>query len=646
MQQAKCDANQGMAVTVADDRLFVAIGVSQPKGGLEALPGAITAAERMTAWAKAQGYVTLLIHDPHGEEITTDLLRREITAAIQDITSHTALQRLVIFFAGHGAALAVGDQCWILTNWLQRPTEAIRVSALQRMLEYYGPKQVSMIGDACQEFSSKFIDLLGSAVLDRPDEEQGTYELDQFFAVDVGKQAFMIKAADGQQAFCIFTEVLLDALEGDAQSPCFEQNGADKFVTSQSLASYLDANVEREAAKYGVRMIPRPKPGFYTDRIYLAMPGTPPAQPSGQLTSGAGATPDRSGAASGSAKATKRSVAKIHLTKPPKDLPAFSIKSSALDISREMQRAVFVGEAGQAAVRNHFETRCGICVSGATVADVHASRGRASRMDEDPNWFRIDLGSEPSHNNKWSDVLVALDSGRLVSVCAIEGFVAGLHVFDASALSLFHRELGAPDYHGEFAIDLLAKVYTGLLDPREIIDAATGLRYGKHRVITLGCIAAQFYDAIRDVDSLRSMAAFYAQHRQPVPLDIILFGGGTIREVNGCLCASIPAVPARAPRTDGERRQSFTYEATPAIEGHPIAGRIPWMRQAWSALATAQCDESASHWHQRALAAVEFLAPGAFTVALPEGRDAFFALAGITEEQDKFEPPISVYAVP
>jgi len=81
------------------DRIFVSIGVSNPRGGLEKLPGAITAAERMAAWARSQGYETLLLHDEADTEITVALLREKITKVIQDVTNNqTELKRLVIFF--------------------------------------------------------------------------------------------------------------------------------------------------------------------------------------------------------------------------------------------------------------------------------------------------------------------------------------------------------------------------------------------------------------------------------------------------------------------------------------------------------------------------------------------------------------------
>lgn len=602
------------------DRIFISIGVSKPHGGLDELPGAITAARRMADWAKAQGYETLLLHDGALPEITIDLLRERITDVIQDVTNQTELKRLVIFFAGHGAALAIGDQYWILTNWKKRPTEAIKVSALQRILEYYGPKQVAVIGDACQEFSAKFIDLLGSPVLDMPDEEQHPYELDQFFAVDVGKQAFMIKAKGDTQDFCLFTEVLLDALEGDGDESCFETIGTDKVVTSQSLARYLDNCVAHEAGKYGVRMIPRPKPGFYTDRIYLTLP-SPSGDPIVQTD-----------------EPHSRSVYKVTLVEPMSSEARLTTQVNAINNERDVRRDAFFNDVSNATIRNHFETNCGICVSGADVADVAASFGIASRTDEQPNWFRIQL-STPNDgvNLGWSDALVMLSDGRIVSVCSIHTFVATLHIIDANSLSLFHQPIGADPYESELAINLLAQVHAGILDTPMIIDSAAMLRYGKHRIITLGCITAQFYDAIRDVESLCSMAAFYAMNNQPVPLDIILFGGGTISEQEGRLYADIPAVAKRVPRTPQEEMQRFTYTDTPKFKKHPIAGRIPWMRQAWGAVATANLDKSAAPWRGQALEAMNYLAPGAFTIATPEGHDAMFELAGITVNKGELE---------
>ena len=120
--------------------------------------------------------------------------------------------------------------------------------------------------------------------------------------------------------------------------------------------------------------------------------------------------------------------------------------------------------------------------------------------------------------------------------------VAALQILDAGAMSLLHRPIGADEDQGRQAIETLAQAHAGLLDLQSIIDNAAMLREGKHRIITLGCIAAQLYDGLRDVASLRSLAAWYAQQRLPVPLDIILYGGGTLDEVDGQLVADIAPV--------------------------------------------------------------------------------------------------------
>jgi hypothetical protein len=637
-------------MTEHKNRIFVSIGVSKPRGGLEELPGAITAAERMAAWAQAQDYETVLIHDEDSTEITVELLREKISAAIVDVTNQTELKRLVIFFAGHGGSQSVGDQFWLLTNWDTDWNEAIRISSLQRILEFYGPEQVAVIGDACQEYSARFSDVIGSAVLRKVDEEPQRYELDQFLAVGFGKQAFMIKAKGEERAFCLFTEVLLDALEGDAEDNCFEEINGRKVVTSQSLAHYLDNNVAREAATYGLLMDPCPKPGFYTDRIYLTMPEPPSAMKSPSHSDHTvalrtdeelfeiellGATRGQS-ASRATTKPQKdlqprvRTVSRISLEKPKIVEAPSNLVSIALDQARMARRQEYINRVGSATMRDHFETSCGICVSGADVAVVAASFGIPSRTYEQPNWFRIELNTPGNGDNlEWSDTLVTLADGRMVSVCAIKTFISALHIVDETSISLLHYPIGADPGESYWGIELLAQLHADLLTTQEIIDSAAMLRVGKHRIITVGCIAAQFYDAIRDVDSLHSMAAFYAMNNQPVPLDIILYGSGIIREHDGRLYTDIPAVAERKARTPQEASQRFTYMETPEFIDYPIAGRIPWMRQAWGAVETARCNENASGWQMLASATIKYLAPGDFTVSTPEGGEAMLNLAGI-----------------
>ena len=608
------------------DRIFVSIAVSKPDGGLAELPGAINASERMAAWADANGYIPLLLNDRVFPEVTIGLLRSEISKAIDDVTNRAVLRRLVFFFAGHGATLGIDDQFWMLSNWDRNPNEAVKVSSLQRMLEYYGPEQVAIIGDACQEFSARFIEVVGSPILDKTNEIRRDFELDRFFPVDAGSQAFMIKAVGEDKAFCLFTEVMLDALEGDAPQKYFEELNGGRHITSQTVAQFLRDNLAAEAGKYGVRMDPRPRPGFYTDRVYYSVPtsaesGDPRRSNHYELEAIHGSsTPDR---------INGRSVAKARLMASESGQETARKLAQSLDEKRQTTKSAYM-VAADGDVRDHFETGCGICFTGAQIVGaVQTSRGWLSQDWLPPNWYRLEL-SDDHDPFLWADMVVELADGSFASGCVVQNFITAMHVFDGGGTNVLHRPLGEGLDTGKDVIALLGKMQAGLLSEAEIVDEAAMLRWHKHRVITMGPIIAQFYDSIRDTDCLRSIAAFYAKNSQPIPLDVVLFGGGRLFARNSALYADVPATVARKPRSLVERERNYTFQATPKVTGHPVAGRVPWMRQAWCAIETSDRDESAEEWRNLALATLPHIGLGPFSTVKPEGRNRILAPASIT----------------
>lgn len=619
------------------DRIFISIAVSKPDGGLAELAGAITASERMAAWANANGYIPVIINDALYDTVTIDLLREKITAAIEEVTNRAILRRLVVFFAGHGASLGIDDQNWLLSTWKKRQTEVVNIASLARVLEYHGPQQVAIIGDACQEYSAKFMEVVGGPVLDTTEEGRRGFELDKFFPVDSGCAAYMIKAKGGNKAFCLFTEVMLGALEGDAPAKYFETDGSGLHVTSQSLANFLNENLAAEAGKYGVIMQPRPRPGFFSDRNYLSLPPTGGASGPGQDNAWAGLHPsDRNG---GESPGRLRSIERVELAAIPFRPEFTRNKAEALAERRKQEEAAYA-TAAEGKVRDSFETGCGICFTGAPAKTVRSSRGKLTQDGLPPNWYRLDLSNK--HDPLlWADVVVDLADGNLAAACVVQNFITALHVFEHGGVNVLHRPLFASEQESRDMIEVLGRLHAGTLTEIEIVDAAAMLRWGKHRVLTLGVVAAQFYDSIRDTDGLRSIASFYAQVGQPIPLDIVLYGGGRLFATGETLMADIPATEDRQPRSAIERERGYTFHATPAIFQHPVAGRVPWMRQAWSAVYTADCDASAQEWRQKALAVLPHLGAGSFTTVRAEGRDALVSLAGVTENREEPEPALS-----
>jgi hypothetical protein len=613
------------------DRIFISIGVSKPDGGLVELPGAISASERMATWAEANGYIPILVNDTLYPEVTIELLRDKITTAIEEVTNRASLRRLIIFFAGHGVSLGIDDQNWLLSNWKKRSSEVVNITSLVRALEYHGPLQVSIIGDACQEFSAKFMEVVAGPVLDTTDENRRSFELDKFFPVDSGSKAYMIKAKGDDKAFCLFTEVMLDALEGDAPDKYFEKDSNGVHVTSQSLANFLRENLNAEAGKYGEIMQPHLRPGFYTDRNYFSRPPTSGAEkpPKVNVTAGLPPSPPKTVAP------TKhlRSVEKVEMTSMPGGGAQTNRQAEAL-AERRKQEEVAYATAADSDVRTHFETGCGICFTGVPVKSVQTSRGLLTQDGLPSNWYRLSLSSH------WADVVVDLADGNLAAACVVQDFITAMHVFENGGVNVLHRPLFASAEEGNDVIALLARLHAGTLTETEIVDAAAMLRHGKHRVLTMGPVAAQFYDSIRDIDGLRSVASYYALAGQPIPLDIVLFGGGRLFVHDDVLVADIPATKDRQPRSAIERERGFTYHATPAFSQYLVAGRVPWMRQAWNAVATAECDASAEAWRRQALAVLPHLGSGLFTQVRPEGRDTLVSLAGIAESRDIPEPAL------
>lgn len=609
---------------VRQSRILVSIGVSKPEF-LDELPGVITAAERMAAWGEAHGYHPVLVHDAATKEhdaleVTVERIRAEIDWAIKSVTSERELERLIVFFAGHGSALDP-DQYWLLTNWRTNSNEAIKVRKLQRMLEFYGPKQVAIIADACQENDREFDDIIGSAILlrPRPEEEPEQFELDRFFAADSGKKSFMVKAQGDKEAYCLFSEVLLDALEGDAEH-AFEKGGIEACVTSQSLFTFLKEEIPIAAGKLNLSMKPRPEAGFVTDRVYLKKSST--------IAFGSGG--GNKGFAGG--LRNRRAAPRVELTKSDGSPDKYRVEAN--DFDRMERRRSMLDSAEGAPLPNRFESRCGIAVWGADVTKVAASNGRVEPNPDMPaNWFRLWLPRSRTGMD-WADVVVDFEDGRSAYVCAVAGFIAALQVYSPTETGILHYNVdrGAPS---ATALDLLAKANSGLLNETQLLEAAAELRDQKHDILTIGPISSQFYDAMRDVDSIRRVASFYRIHNQVVPLDVALLTGGRIYAEGRQLLVDIDEVPARKPRTKVEEKYPYTFMATPGWKRAEVGGRAPWLRNGWSAIETATYDTSARSWRDAALKVVEYLAPGPFTFVRPDGRNALNALVGIESHRQK-----------
>ena len=187
-------------------------------------------------------------------------------------------------------------------------------------------------------------------------------------------------------------------------------------------------------------------------------------------------------------------------------------------------------------------------------------------------------------DRQFADLMVRISEDNWAYVFAIQRFITALTVRNEQSVSVISREVHYG--RGEYARteEIVARMNARLISGDDAYDLAAGIRENKHRDFVLGAIAAHLYDSVGDTDNIRRIAYYYECHNQPIPFDVALLTGDPIRSVNGMLVLDVRAVAARAPRTDIERRHSYTTEATLARDGVPILGRVPLLRRAWTVL--------------------------------------------------------------
>jgi hypothetical protein len=544
--------------------IFVSIAVSRPEGGLAKLPGALTGAKRMADWARSTKEYLVVHVDDSEHDVSVERIRGLVEEAIEKVHETSPLQRIVFYFAGHGAAQNTNDTLWLLSRWQTDPSEAIRVPILQRVLRTYQPAQVSFIGDSCRVVHKDFLDTLGSAVLRRRDEAPSEFELDQFFAADAGEAAFMVRPQGATEAFCIFTDVLLDALEGGAPGSSIARPNIGSVVTSGQLAAYLRSAVPLKASKHNVVLTPVPRPGFIEPRdvyatlkesVTLEADERPPPPPDPDTVP----------------------------TVPP------NIDAKRARRERDRRREKVKSLAALFAEEDHpprFETRCGISIAGAEGQEIAAPPYAQITPDSEGNktWFRVGKSDVEPMKRPFADLLVRVSRDHWAYAFAVPQFITALTIRNKASVGVISRQIGLQNEYRQTE-DIVVRMNARLITGDESYDIAAMIREQKHEDFVSGIIAAYLYDSVGDIDNIRRIASYYVEHRQPVPFDVALLTDADIKLGPAyALKLDIPAVPERTPRTEIERRRAYTFAAMPARPEASILGTMPLMRQGWTLL--------------------------------------------------------------
>lgn len=589
--------------------ILITVAVSDPGGGLKELAGAIKASVDFADWGQKHGYRILAFRDKDEnfktQVLTIDHLRERITAEFDAVQREAPIDRVVIHFVGHGFLIQPEKRYWLLNGWKENPGAAIDVSALRRRLRFHEIGQVSLIADSCSEISGQFIDVEGSGILHRPDAREIDPESDQFFASSPGWQAFMVNASEKSPATCIFSNIVISALKGEAAEAFDNVANSPVTVTSQSLARFIKKALPHAASRAGVEMLPSLMPAFFTNRVYsefalddiirrnaktLAVPGSDLASNSG--------------------------------------LPISSLGSDAIAMAEKFVQAEEVNiEHIAEKISNNW-----IWFKRNTLNVISISQNYQNIVTD----FKL-TGSifTASEELLVFDYIVREGPWREISLEAIEALIpleAGLYHYASifpSMKTLISRMQGGQTWvnqahsYTDFGFEwsrILALLVADRLSISDVVEASAIVRVGKHMEPVRGCVAAYLYDAIGDVPNIRRMAAYYALHSQPVPFDVAVLAEVQFRRAaDGGLIVDIPAVEEAQPRNDAERARLFTTSATPPCEGLRVSGSLPLMSAGFAAISKLECSEELQTWKAAAIELRRHLGDGVFTKIRSEG---------------------------
>ncbi|MFI2721336.1 hypothetical protein ACH5AI_34250 [Streptomyces collinus] len=230
-----------------DERLImgrwfaVAIGVGRASG-LRPLEAACQGAKDFAKWARGEGFASVVeLLDEEGP-VTFHAVDQEVNLIVDEAERKRDVDRLFIYFAGHGKDNGVGDDCWLLSHVVRDGREAINLTETAARAWKSAIPHVAFFGDACRVLTSSVRGRGLSLFPDRVFQER--VEVDQFHACAPGAPAYELPpATDSPESngYGLYTKYLVAALSGKAPAAITETPGGQKpyAIVSRSLRDHL-----------------------------------------------------------------------------------------------------------------------------------------------------------------------------------------------------------------------------------------------------------------------------------------------------------------------------------------------------------------------------------------------------------------------
>ncbi|WP_022696790.1 caspase family protein [Euryhalocaulis caribicus] len=244
----------------------IVIGVDRVGGGLSRLAGAASGAREVADWLSRNAYETSIFTD---EDSLVD--RGEIFGAIRRHVEAHNLERLLVYFAGHGFLKGPLDEVWLLSDAPLDPAAAINVSLSAAMARYKGIPEIIFISDACRVTpkSTEMSSINGTSIFPNSQPSQNSAEIDFYYGTHPGDPAYERGETEAKQAQGLFTEQLLNAHVGAPREAILSINGRE-YVHNRWLKNELRERVDLKAQKISLSLTQKPDVHIQIENGFIA----------------------------------------------------------------------------------------------------------------------------------------------------------------------------------------------------------------------------------------------------------------------------------------------------------------------------------------------------------------------------------------
>jgi len=573
-------------------KLCLTIGVSKSPP-LSYLPGAITVAHEIAAWAKQSGFTTETITDEGNTSVTVGRIRQKL---LDMLPQNEEVELFILHFAGHGFRTGAEQNVWLPSDWYQE-MRGISVEGLKRQLYRHGIKSLSIFSDACRSLPADIetADIAVDPVLPRGPFDAAQPVVDRFSAVMDGEKAFMLKGDREAPARCIFSTVMLEGLSGN-RGEAFDKHLPD-CVIPESLALFSKDRMKEIGERYRLKCSPDFATGIPRDHAIYFQRGK---SPGGDMPAPKWPQPP---------KDPNDGNLIVELQKKlSDDFVAYTIGDDWESHTRQryIRRSFSVG-------RDFLTDGTNLVVLGQTPNRIWATASvRQNAGTGRPSEYRVSTEGVTA-----VQVLIEFHDGVVASAVVYEDLITVLSRNKRGVIgwTCVNRWM-AVQPQIESSIEVIASLQLGNLPADKVDGIAAELREMKHVNPTLGAISSYLYDYSGDIDSIRRMAYFYCYHRQAIPFDVAFMGLLPFDGHRSGFRTNVPAVGAREPSPQNDALPRWVTRATPATLGD-IAGLWPWLRQGWQFIEDPEPEEKLPAESVRDV--IPFLMPSQFSSFRKEG---------------------------